>query len=233
MELKKYFDRIQTLYSRGVKSDDSRLSKRHIYNKILTVRARLISQQYRKKQTVAQSNYQTLPCIKLVPVPAHQCPCLPPMGCEMIRSEHKIPGILMGHTSELIQSVTSAEKSMKLDRVSINAINAQRGNKYTSKKVNYFLDNGYLYVVAPYSMGVVSLTGLFDDPIEAEIFKGYCDDCIDCSKCLDYDKIDFPIDSDMIEALIELSIAELIEIFSQMHEDSTNNTRDMPKEGSK
>jgi hypothetical protein len=39
------------------------------------------------------------------------------------------------------------------------------------------------------------------------------------------DKI-FPMDGDMIETLLEMSFPELINIFSQMTEDITNNTSD-------
>ena len=34
--------RVQSLYSKGVESDDSRLTRRHIYNKLLSVRSTLI-----------------------------------------------------------------------------------------------------------------------------------------------------------------------------------------------
>ena len=35
-------ERIQSAYSKGVKTDDSRLSSRHIYSKIKSVRNRLV-----------------------------------------------------------------------------------------------------------------------------------------------------------------------------------------------
>ena len=37
--------RIQSLYSKGVQSDDSRLRPRHIYNKLLSTTAKLYEQQ--------------------------------------------------------------------------------------------------------------------------------------------------------------------------------------------
>ena len=44
--------RIQSLYSKGSQSDDTRLTPRHIYNKMLTVRSKLISEGAKKKQKV-------------------------------------------------------------------------------------------------------------------------------------------------------------------------------------
>ena len=75
MKIGEIVQRVQSLYSKGVHSDDSRLSARHIYNKLLTVRARLISQEAKKKQKISQWNYQTISCIELIKVPAHECPC--------------------------------------------------------------------------------------------------------------------------------------------------------------
>ena len=96
MKIGEIVQRVQSLYSKGVHSDDSRLSARHIYNKLLTVRARLISQEAKKKQKISQWNYQTISCIELIKVPAHECPCLPPIGCDMLRSKYKLPKPLSG-----------------------------------------------------------------------------------------------------------------------------------------
>lgn len=234
MKVSEVIQRIQSLYSKGVESDDSRLSRRHIYNKMLSVRSKLISQEAKKKQRISQWNYQTIPCVKLIKVPAHQCPCLPPIGCSVLRSEYRLPGPLTGFVDDLIQSVTSIERSVKIDRITINAVNVQKGNKYTSKKTNYFIQDGYLYITTPSKLKVVSVIGLFEDPIEVENFKGYCDEsCTDCVDCGDYMENEFPLDSDMIDTLVELVVQELIILFSQNLEDLSNNTRDSLKERSK
>ncbi len=233
MKIKDIIQRVQSLYSKGVQSDDSRLSNRHIYNKMLTVRARLISQEAKKKQKVSQWNYQTIPCIEMIKVPSHQCPCLPPLGCDILRSKYKLPEPLTGLSGELIEWVRTIEKSIKIDYISINALNSQKGNKYTNKKLQYFIEDGYLYISTPTKLKVVSMRGLFEDPLEVEDFIGYCDECEDCNKCRDYMENDFPLDNDMIDTLIEMIVNEVVILFSQNIEDSTNNTRDNLKEQSK
>ena len=60
MKVIEIIQRIQSLYSKGAQSDDSRLSDRHIYNKLLTLRSKYISQQAKKKQKVNQWNFQVL-----------------------------------------------------------------------------------------------------------------------------------------------------------------------------
>lgn len=232
MKLKELIDRIQTAYSKGVKSDDSRLSNRYIYSKILSTRSRIISQQYKKKQTISQWGYQTLPCVKLIEVPAHQCPCLPPMGCTIMRSEYRLPEPVMGFTSEVIQNVSSIDRSMKIDRVSINSLNSQKGNKYTSKKIGFFIQEGYLYISTPVNIGVVSLVGVFEDPIKATHFESYCDK-ENTVKCIDYLEEDFPIDRDLVDTLIELTAQEVIGLFSQGISDASNNANDNTTEQSR
>lgn len=233
MQLAELIQRIQSLYSKGVQSDDSRLSSRHIYNKLLTVRSRLITQQANKKQAISVWNYQTLSCIELVKVPAHECPCAPPLGCEILRSKYKIPGIISGIFGDLIQTVSTVDRGIKFDRVTINSVNYQKGNKYTSNKLQYFLHNDYLYITSNRHLGVVMLTGVFEDPVEASKFQSYCECKEGCTDCIDYQELDFPLDTNLLDQLIELSLQELLEIFMQVPEDVTNNSRDSLKEQSK
>lgn len=232
MKISEIVSRIQSLYSKGVQSDDSRLSNRLIYNKLLTVRARLISQEAKKKQKISPWNYQTLSCIKLIEVPPHDCPCVPPLGCKILRSEEVLPEPLSGLSGTLIQYVGTIDRSIKIDEISFNAVNSQKGNKYTSNKANYFLHNGYIYITTSHNLKAIMMIALFEDPIKARQFKGLCD-CEDCQNCIDYMEEDFPIDNDLTDAMIELSVNELIVMFSQSMEDLTNNSRDSLKEQSK
>lgn len=227
MLVKEIIQRIQSLYSKGVESDDTRLSSRHIYNKIISVRARLISQDAKKKQKISQWNYQTLPCVELIKVPAHDCPCIPPVGCDILRSKHMLPKPLSGLSGTLIQAVTSIDRTIKFSEISINAINSQKGNKYSSKGNNYFIENGYLYISTPNSkVGVIRIIGLFEDPLEVKKFESYCEDCKDCVDCTDYDEEVFPLDNDMVDTLIELSIQELVVMFGGIPEDTRNDNKD-------
>lgn len=228
MVLKKIIQRVQSLYSKGVQSNDSRLSSRHIYNKILTVRSKLLSEQSDKKQKVSDWNYQTLPCIELINVPAQQCPCIPPSGCEVVRSKHKLPRPLVGISSHLIKEVTSIEGTTRYSESSLSEKRYKKYSKYTSNKPDYFIQDGYLYLThRTGTPRIVSMVGLFDNPLEAKEYQNYCNDCIDCEPCqspLDYD---LPIDGDMIELVIEMAAKELIDYFvTRGKEDVTSNSSD-------
>lgn len=227
MKIGEIVQRIQSLYSKGVESDDARLMQRHIYNKLLTTRARLISEQAKKKQRISQWNYQVIPCIELVKVSAQECPCLPPIGCDMMRSKYKLPKPLSGLSGSLIQTVTTLDRGQKLNEVSMNAVRSLAGNKYSSKNINYFIEQGYLYITTPSKIQFVRLVGLFEDPIAAKTFENYCkENCTDCVECIDYQEEEFPIDNDTIDVLIELTVQELIVLFGQSQQDNTNDSND-------
>lgn len=226
MILKDIIQRIQSAYSKGVQSRDTRLSSRHIYNKILTVRTFLLTQQSDKKQKVSDWNYQTLPCIELIDIPVSQCPCIPPSGCETVRSKNKLPKPLIGINNHLIREVTSIDGKVRYSESSVSEKRYKNYSKYTSNKPDYFIQDGYLYLTHKKNTPrVVSVIGLFEDPIQANKYKSYCEeckDCVDCESPLDYD---FPIDMDSIDTLVELASKELIEQFNVLgREDIVNNS---------
>ena len=228
MTVQEVAQRIQSLYSKGVQSDDSRLSTRHIYNKMLTVRSKLIAQKANKNQKLSQWNYQTLPCVKLVDALPYECPCLPAPGCTILKSAEKLPRPITDINMHMIQSVTTVDGSIRYSETSWEEKKYKSGNKYTSNKPDYYIRDGYLYVTHKLGPKLVAVTGLFEDPIEAENFPSYCDadDCIDCIDCTSYEEREFPIDTDLVENLIKISVEELIGWFNRQREDITNDTKD-------
>jgi hypothetical protein len=237
MLVKEIIQRIQSLYSKGVHSDDTVLSDRHIYNKMLTVRSKLISQEAKKKQKINQWNFQVLPCVELIVAPQHECPCLPPLGCEILRSRYKLPKPLTDLNSHLIKSVMTLDGSIVFSEISYKDKTYKKGNKYTSVKPDYYIRNGYLYITVKSGLRVVQVEGLFEDPLAAEKFESYCkekcDGCEDTTDCTSMLEMDFPLDGDMVDTLIDIAKIELIEQFIQMTGDLTNNSSDHIPENSK
>ena len=114
--------RIQSLYSKGMQSDDSRLSNRHIYNKLITTRAKILTQQAKQKQKISQWNYQTIPCIDLIQVPIHECN-IRVEGCTVLRSVCKILKFLTENPFiHLIQSVTTIDGSYSFPETTWEAV---------------------------------------------------------------------------------------------------------------
>lgn len=235
MIVKDLIQRIQSLYSHGVQSDDTRLSPRHIYSVLVPNRAKLLVQKINKRQRINQSIYQTVPCVELVKALPYECPCVPPLGCTIYRTKYQLPELLSGHTKHAIQSVTSLVGDIIYSETSWTAKKYQKGLKYTSHKPDYYIRNNYLYITHKGGPDMITITALFQDPIQAEKFSSQnCnEDCEDCDNCVSMLDRDFPISRDLVDTLIQMCLEELLNIFSKTVPDNTNNTTDSNPEQSK
>ena len=247
MKIEEIIQRIQSLYSKGIKSDDSRLTSRHIYSKVLTARAFLIEQKLDKRQPLSQSVYQTLGCVELVPAMPYECPCLPEVGCKVLRTKEQLPSFLTGILDgAAIQAVSSVEGSIIFAMTTFEDKKYKKGNKYTASKPDFYIRNNYIYITCKDAPKVVSITALFDDPLSAYDYPSICGDseCLDdestlnleptdCDECLSPLDRDLPIEKSMIKTLIEITATELIGMFNQSQEDQSNNSKDSITEQSK
>ncbi|NIU82670.1 MAG: hypothetical protein GWN64_04140, partial [Candidatus Thorarchaeota archaeon] len=212
---------------------------RHIYNKLLTVRSRLLAEVKNKKQFLSQWNYQKIPCIEMVKKPVHQCPCIPPSGCYMWRSKYEIPEPLTSNFRHVIQYVSNLSGSEIFDETIFPMVKYRSGNKYTSQRNEFFFENRYLWIISKKNetgedemYRVVSLSALFEDPSAVEQFIDFCKDgackgCCpedDCTSMLDKE---FPLDNDLIERAVLMAMQELIELPAKLtKEDASSDTRD-------
>jgi len=226
MLVKDVIQRIQSLYSKGVQSDDSDLTSRHIYNKMITVRSKLLTLRANKKQTISQWNYQVLSCIELIKAPVHECPCAPPIGCMTYRTKEQLPRPLTGMNGHMLQAVTSITGELIYSPVSWTEKKYKSANKYTGNKPDYFIRNDYLYITHRVgSAKVISIEGLFDNPIDADNYPSICE-CEDCDECQSPLDKEFPLDLNLIEDLINISVQELLQVFNQSYKDETNDSND-------
>lgn len=228
MKIGDIIQRVQSLYSKGVQSDDSRLSPRHIYNRILTTRSRLLSQKAKSKQKISDWNYQTISCIEMIEVPVHECPCAPYADCIIVkRSKYRIPKVMSDYNGNLIDYVMTIDSGDKFDFSSRTEMLHISGNRYTASRRRYLIDKGYIYAYGREVPKVLQMRALFEDPVEAINFISYCPPEVS-DECIDIFDIEFPIDGDTIDTLIELSANELIILFQQNIEDMSNDTKDIP-----
>lgn len=225
MRIGNLIELVKTSYNRGVASDDSRLSSRYIYTKILAARNRLITQQARKNQKISQWSYQTLPCVELVKAPMHECPCLPPAGCTIYKMKFALPQLLTDLDIHLIQSVTTVDGSVEFNEVTWTEKKNNKGNRYTASKADYYIRNNYLYITQKTGPTLITITGLFDDPLKVYEYPSKCDDCEvnDCYDCESPLDKDFPIDGDMVNVLIQMAEQEIAQGFQQGITDSRND----------
>lgn len=240
MIIEKIIQRVQSLYSKGVQSDDTRLATRHIYNTLLGLRSRLLVQKINKRQPVSQWVYQTLPCVELVKAQPHECPCLPMVGCVIMRTKEPLPqpitGLMQGH---ILQSVTSLDGSIIFSETTWEDKKYKKGSKYTANKPDFFIRNGYLYITTSKAPKAITITGIFQDPVDVYFYPGVCSqDCnekdgVGCLECTSPLEMELPFENDMESTLVEMAAKELIESFNRNREDLSNNSRDSIKEEAK
>ena len=225
MKVGQIIQRIQSLYSKGVQSDDTRLTDSHIYDVMLTTRSTLLTNKINKKQKISDWNYMTLPCVEIIKVDKHECPCLPPVGCKVYRTKYPLPKPLVGLTDHIIDWVMSVEDSLLIDKATREEIRRLNGNKYTSHNPKYLTEQRHFYFYASSLGKVIKLRFLPEDPIEASKYPSFCP-CTDCNDCESYYEKEFPFDLEDINVLVQMCAAELIEQFSKSREDRTNDTKD-------
>lgn len=227
MKTGELIERIQTLYSKGVASQSSRLEDEFIYHNLITMRSFLITREARKRRRINEWNYQSLPCIEMIESNLYECDCLPQISCKLMRSKYKLPKPLLDYNQYLMNPVTSLEGSISFTQTTINNLKYINGNKYTSKSNRFFIQDQYLF--ATKILGVKALrinNALFEDPIEAANFPKYCDKKSKEKSCINPLEVDFPIDSNLIDVLITEVIKILLPTFTAAIEDITNDGRD-------
>lgn len=224
--------RIKHLYSRGVPTDDSRLTNRHIYSKLVTSRSRLLSIELNKRRKISKWNFKTLPCVELIEVDPHQCDCLPYDGCQVLRSKYKLPKPISSYSRHYITKVSSIDGSLMYYEKEPHLLKYVKSSKYNKDRAYYYIQDQYLYTTYTNGPQVISIEGVFEDPNEADKFISMCqsedstqdDSGSACQSALDKE---FDIEADMVDAVIELAVRELVAQFGQMPEDRDNNSSDV------
>lgn len=223
MLVEQYIQRIQSFYSHGVQSDDTRLSNLHIYNALLTTRNVLLTQKADKRQDISEWSYQTI-CVELQLAQPHECLNIPnPAGSRILRSKKKLPKILTSNDKLIIESISSLDGSLMFDLIGWNQNKYRPGNKYVKNKPSAIIRNDYLYVTDERVLEIASVTALFEDFIEASKLEGIC---VDEENCISPLEVEFRIDGDTAETMIKMVQEELVKDLLQIPEDRFNDAVD-------
>ena len=223
MKVSEIIQRVQSLYSRGVPSDNTELSPRHIYSKLVSLRAMLLLQKAKKKDKISSWSFQTLNCVQVIPVTLSECPCLPIVStCQVMRTKYQLPKPISGILGSNIEYIMSLDGQIKFDESNKTEMLHIKGNKYTSDKYRFVIDNGYAYLYGRNIPKILQVRMLCEDPLEALRFL----QCDTCEECLDPYEVEFPIETGYIDTIIELASKELVEFFRTSKEDNKNDSKE-------
>lgn len=220
--------RFVSTYSHGIGSKDRSLSDRHIYSACRTGRSAVLRQRANKHQNISDWNYQTLSCIDLAP---HRVNKLV-QSVVVLRSVNKIPQVISSLGGPLIQSMYSLDGSARYDSTTFSTAKYEIGNKFTALKPKGYIKDNHLTLTILKHLDVVTMTALFEDPLEAALFtSSLCEEnCVDCLCKSAYD-YDFHLDADLVDRVLVLARTELLAVFGQMREDKNNNASDDTVQG--
>lgn len=214
----KAINAVQELYSKGIKSKDSRLSSRYIYSLLIKNRAVMFRQQINKNQSISDWSYQSLNCVELESIKTNF------QNDSALRSKYKIPTPITGLGSSTIIDITSIDGNISFDSTMFKSLKYAKGKKYTSEKASVYMLDQKIYVNKKSKLHGLSMRGLFYDPIEAARFPSLCSDCVDCD-CVDMMDYVFPVDGNSLATILQMCNNDIM-LFIQNKEDKLNNAND-------
>jgi hypothetical protein len=214
--------RIRALYNKGVASDDSDLSDRHIYAKMVSVRTLLAKREIDKKRQVSDWIVQTIGCLELIPIDSRECPCPVPPGCRALRSKEKLPKPIQSFIGPELEFVTNLDGDTVYSKTNVVKRRYKSGNKYTADVPDYLIKNEYLYLVqAGTLLKFVTVGGVFEDPLAVKLIEG-----CGSGDCIEPYEVEFKIDQHLVDAMVQMASQELIQIFKVMPGDDENDARE-------
>jgi hypothetical protein len=216
---------LESMYNKGVKSKDSRLSPRLVYSALLSGRAELIRQMSNKTQHINDWIYQTLYKVELEVKPVN----LSNSGIKtetILKSKLEIPKIISDMDEELFRSITSLDGNVSYGMSTWSTNKYSSGSKYTANNPRVYVRDAYLYITKIKLIPAITIEGIFEDPLEVYLYNlNNFTDCPDCA-CKAAMDIEFPIDRNLVTAMLKMAIPELIILLNQVKEDKISNASD-------
>lgn len=204
-------------------SDDSGWSQRFIYYHLLRYRARLIREKVRRDMPISHWNYQTIDCIPLEKTDLSECPCVPADGCVFMRTKLRIPKPL-----DRLKSVTSTDGQItytyveweRLKHKLTSRFEGERSSAYYTLKTRQ--DGTHLYLYNDTHKKYITVTGVFENPLEVQFFTDCEGNVPQCRNPLDQE---FILDPDITTIMYDLAIRQLTikQPYSDLDSDDTDN----------
>lgn len=204
-------------------SDDNGWSIRLIYYFLLRYRARLIREKVRNHLPLSHWNYQTIDCIPLEKVDLSECPCTPASGCSFKKTELQIPKPL-----SRLKSVTSTNGQITYTFVEWERLEHKIRSRFKGERDNAFYtiktrqDGSYLYLYNSIHTKYITVTGIFENPLEIQYFPK-CDGTeVDCKNPKTQP---FILDPDILTTVYDMALGQIAKT-KQLASDIDNNDMD-------
>lgn len=218
--------KVQSLYSKGVPSDDSRLVDRFVYDVLLGIRSVLTTQRLVQNRSYSEWDLQPLHCIEMIE--QKPIPCGMDYQCPFMKSKYPIPSAITSDDTENVV-VTSFDGQTHFSRTTFENYKYIGGGKYGKRKPFYFIHDNYLYLINT-KMEKAHMHGIWRDPIETwRLHMQYQGK----STCFDNRSVKFFTPPDLLETMARMAAEQLVNAFKASREDTSNDSRDSALEETK
>lgn len=218
MKLLEHIYAVKNLINRGVASDDARFSNPLIAHLLKVTRSKLIEAKADKYYFISEQSFQSL-CVSLELGTFHNCCTAPDVDCFILKSTLKIPKILNTRWGDFLKVLTLDGRTISKTSMTANSL-AKYSLTNKIPRIGWFIHDGYLYIINNSKIETILLNGLFADPKEISD--------LNCSatnnNCPDLYEEEFPIDSDLVDAMYKLVLEYLYRGYT-LPEDGENNAR--------
>lgn len=223
MKINEAISRLRVILKNGIASDDNMLSSRFVYSILKTLRTKRIRQKLDSYFYLSPFYYSTIDCLPLELGHFADCPCFT-NDCFILRSKYKIPKIMSTRNKLAIKAVNTINGKI----ISESSPTKEEYKKYTKTKKDelaYFIHNNYLFIKGSTTLKVVSITAIFENPLDLTTINACDPNGNELGPCYDPTTQDFPIDEDLFDDVENMALDKLVKTMMRMPEDNENNAK--------
>jgi hypothetical protein len=192
---------IKNILSKGEVSDDYSYSNKLILHFLEVSRARLIEEKANKYHHISEQSYSSL-CMDLEKGTFHNC-CTGPDDKCLLKSVKEIPKTINTRFGNLTKVTDLAGNVIPMGSITTDSLSQY---SITAKNSTvWFIHDSKLYIKNNNDLEKVVVNGLFLNPEDS------LEECPDSTtiNCPSYLDTEFPIDSDLIDAMYQLTLRYL------------------------
>ncbi len=220
MKLLEHIYAVKNLVNKGVASDDARYSNALIAHLLKITRSKLIEMKADKYYFISDQSFQSL-CVALELGTFHNC-CEGPEvdeNCYILKSTIPIPKVLNTRWGDFLKVTTLDGRTLSKTSITANSL-AQYSITNKTPKPGWFIHDGKLFLLNNKKIEMILINGLFSDP--KEITDLNC--AVGQGECPDLYSEEFPLDSDLIDAMYKMVIEYLMRGYT-LPDDNEDNTK--------
>lgn len=159
---------IRNIASSGKENYSMRIEDSQIEFWVNEARSKFIADAINKRENLTDIWIQVIHCLELELVDKSTC-CFITTNCYILKSKKKLPQTIEYYNDNGIIKVTTADGKIISKSNNFEAT-YNEFNRYTGKKANWFIQDGYLYITNEVLIDYVTVFGIFEDPSELSGF---------------------------------------------------------------